>query len=249
MSSLYLSILGAVIVGLVSFIGAVSLLLRGNFLNKIIIYLVAFSAGALMGGAFFHLLPEALDQGTEPISVFIWLMVGFCLFYIMERLLRWHHCHEGDCDTHEHLGWLNVIGGGIHNIIDGMIIFAAFSVDINLGWSVLLSIILHEIPQELGDFGVLIYSGFSRAKALFYNFASAIVAVIGVFVAYFVSGYNPNFHYLLLPFAAGGFIYIAASDLIPELHKDNNTKRSLINFALFALALVFMYFAKIYFEA
>lgn len=248
MNSLYLSIIGAVIVGLVSFTGAVSLLLRENFLHKIIIYLVAFSAGALMGGAFFHLLPEALDQGQNSIYVFPWLLLGFCLFYIMERLLRWHHCHSGECESHEHLGWLNIIGGGIHNIIDGMIIYAAFSVDINLGWSILLSIILHEIPQELGDFGVLIYSGFSKAKALFYNFASAIVAVIGVFIAYFISGFAPNFHYLLLPFAAGGFIYIAASDLIPELHKDNNTKRSLVNFMFFVLALVFMYAAKVYFE-
>jgi len=140
-----------------------------------------------------------------------------------------------------------VIGGGIHNIIDGMIIYAAFSVDINLGWSVLFSIILHEIPQELGDFGVLIYSGFSKWKALFYNFASAIVAIFGVFLAYFVGSFSPNFQYSLLPIAAGGFIYIAASDLIPELHKDNNTKRSLINFALFVLAIVFMYGAKIYF--
>lgn len=248
MSSLYLSIIGAVIVGLVSFVGALSLLLRENFLNKIIIYLVAFSAGALMGGAFFHLLPEALDQGGGSIYVFSWLLLGFCLFYILERLLRWHHCHEEGCESHVHLGWMNIIGGGIHNMIDGMIIYAAFSVDINLGWSVLLSIILHEIPQELGDFGVLIYSGFSKAKALLYNFASAIVAVIGVLLAYFVSSVSPNFHFLLLPVAAGGFIYIAASDLIPELHKDNNTKRSLVNFLFFVAALAFMYAAKVYFE-
>ncbi len=201
-----------------------------------------------MGGAFFHLLPEALDQNSNAIPVFAWLLVGFCLFYIMERLLRWRHCHEGHCETHEHLGWLNIIGGGIHNVIDGMIIFSAFAIDFYLGWSVLFSIILHEIPQELGDFGVLIYSGFSKIQALLYNFASAIVAIIGVFLAYFLSGLNPGFHYLLLPIAAGGFIYIAASDLIPELHKDSNMKRSVFNFGLFVLALVFMYGAKIIFE-
>ncbi|MFA6526332.1 MAG: ZIP family metal transporter [Candidatus Buchananbacteria bacterium] len=248
MSRLYLSIIGAVIVGLVSFVGALSLLLRENFLHKIIIYLVAFSAGALMGGAFFHLLPEALDQGSGSIYIFSWLLLGFCLFYIMERLLRWHHCHNGECESHAHLGWMNIIGGGIHNMIDGMIIYAAFSIDVNLGWSVLLSIILHEIPQELGDFGVLIYSGFSKAKALFYNFISAMIAVIGVIFAYLISNIYPNFHYLLLPVAAGGFIYIAASDLIPELHKDSNTKRSFIYFLIFAFALAFMFAAKVFFE-
>ena len=242
------SIIAAIIVGLVSFVGALSLLISGEKLNKIIIYLVAFSAGALMGGAFFHLLPEAIGATSDAMQAFVWLLVGFCLFYILERVLRWHHCHNGECHEHGHIGWMNVIGGGIHNIIDGMIIYAAFSISIPLGWSVLFSIILHEIPQELGDFGVLIYSGFSKIKALMYNFVSGIVAVIGVFIAYFAGSYISNFQFYLLPVAAGGFIYIAASDLIPELHKDNHTQRSILNFALFALALVFMYAAKVYFE-
>ncbi len=242
------SLLAAFIVGLISFSGALSLVIKVDRLKKILIYLVSFSAGSMIGAAFFHLLPEILEKTESIITVFVFVLSGFSLFFILERILRWHHCHDSECQTHEHLGWMNLIGDGIHNLIDGIVIFASFFSGPALGVPVTLSIILHEIPQELGDFGVLIYAGFSRKRALFYNFISAFIAIIGVLLAYFLYSYNELLSLFLIPFAAGGFIYIAASDLIPEIHKDNNSWRALISYILFILALVFMFFMKTLFE-
>lgn len=242
------SLLAALLVGLVSFVGAVSLVVSGDKLNKFLIYLVSFSAGSLIGAAFFHLLPEALELRDNPLQTYVFVLAGFSLFFILERVLRWHHCHDKACETHEHLGWMNLIGDGFHNLIDGMVIFAAFAGGPALGVPVTLSIILHEVPQELGDFGVLIYSGFTRKRALIYNFLSACVALAGVLMAYGLYSYTGSVSAVLLPFAAGGFIYIAASDLIPEIHKDENLWRAIWSYLLFIFALVFMYFAKVLFE-
>ena len=244
--TLIYSLLAALVVGLISFSGALSLAIKADKLNKILIYLVSFSAGSMIGAAFFHLLPEAIGDNSQPLLVFV--LVGFSLFFVLERILRWHHCHNSDCQTHEHLGWMNLFGDGFHNLIDGMVIFAAFAGGPALGIPVTLSIILHEVPQELGDFGVLLYSGFSRKRALIYNFLSACVALIGVILAYLLYSVNGSISTFLLPFAAGGFIYIAASDLIPEIHKDNKASRAVISYSLFIVALVFMYFMKVWFE-
>lgn len=241
------SLLAASLVSLLSFAGALSLAIKADKLNKVLIYLVAFSAGSMIGAAFFHLLPEVLD-GNDSLNVFIYTLAGFSLFFVLERILRWHHCHDENCHTHEHLGWMNLIGDGVHNLIDGMVIFASFAGGPVLGVSVTLSIILHEVPQELGDFGVLLYSGFSRKRALLYNFASACVAIIGVLIAYFLNFIDSSVSLFLLPFAAGGFIYIAASDLIPEIHKDNKLWRAVWSYVLFVVALAFMYCMKVWFE-
>ncbi|MFA5021330.1 MAG: ZIP family metal transporter [Patescibacteria group bacterium] len=248
MVNLIWALAAAIVVGLISFVGAITLFIKDDWLKKVIIFIVSFSAGSMMGGAFFHLLPEALAKDRSSVNVFIYLLVGFCLFFLLERVLRWRHCHEGECETHSHLGWLNVIGGGVHNMIDGMIIFAAFIGGPTLGIAVTLSIILHEIPQELGDFGVLIYSGFSKSGALVYNFLSAIVAVLGVLLAFYLFKLNNSVEFFLLPFAAGGFLYIAASDLVPELHKDRNVFKAAAAFIIFIAALTFMLFMKMLFE-
>jgi len=242
------ALLAASVVGLLSFSGAISLAIKADKLNKILIYLVSFSAGSMIGAAFFHMLPEVIEVSGQTLTVFVFVLVGFSLFFILERILRWHHCHDTDCQTHEHLGWLNLIGDGVHNLVDGMVIFASFAGGPALGIPVTMSIILHEVPQELGDFGVLLYSGFSRRRALVYNFLSAGVAIIGVLIAYLLYSFNDLVSLFLLPFAAGGFIYIAASDLIPEIHKDNHLVRAFVSYALFIIALVFMYFMKILFE-
>ncbi len=242
------ALLAASAVGLLSFSGAISLAISSKKLKKILIYLVAFSAGSLMGAAFFHILPEVIESGDNVLNIFLLALAGFSLFFILERVLRWHHCHDADCHTHEHLGWMNLIGDGIHNLIDGMVIFVAFLGGPALGIPVTLSIILHEVPQELGDFGVLLYSGFNKYKALFYNFISACLAIVGVFLAFWLNAYNEIISAWLLPFAAGGFIYISASDLIPEIHKDNKLVSAIGSYILFLVALAFMYFIKIYFE-
>lgn len=242
------ALLAASVVGLLSFSGALSLAVKADKLNKILIYLVSFAAGSMIGAAFFHMLPEVIESSGKILPVFIFVLVGFSLFFVLERILRWHHCHDINCQTHEHLGWMNLIGDGVHNFIDGMVIFAAFVGGPALGIPVTISIILHEVPQELGDFGVLLYSGFSRRRALMYNFLSATVALVGVLAAYLLYSFSGLISLFLLPFAAGGFIYIAASDLIPEIHKDNHVVRAFVSYLLFVVALAFMYFMKVLFE-
>ena len=245
---LIFSLIAVLIVSLLSLVGVIVLILSDKILKKILIFLVAFSAGSLMGGAFFHILPESMALTNESLTVFVYLMIGFCLFFVLERILRWHHCHQVGCETHTHLGWINLFGDGVHNFLDGMIILIAFSVNIEVGVAVTISIIFHEIPQEIGDFGVLIYSGFSKFRALAYNFISALTSFLGVFLAYFLVSSNVSLEAWLLPLAAGGFIYIGASDLIPEIHKQHKFSSSIWSFLVFLLALVFMYIIKIIFD-
>jgi zinc and cadmium transporter len=243
MDALIYSIIATTIVSLLSFVGVVALALKEKTLNKIILILVAFAAGALLGGAFFHLLPEALEISLN-LNIFVSLLVGFCMFFILEKALYWRHCHDEKCEVHV-FTYLSLIGGGIHNFIDGLVIVAAFVVNTSVGIAATLAVISHELPQELGDFGTLVYGGFTKKKALAYNFLSAVLAVFGAVVGYFVASQIAGFALYLLPFAAGGFIYIASSDLIPELHKETNKKRSLISFIFFLVGLAVMYATKV----
>lgn len=231
------------LVSLISLVGIFTLTLKDNLLHKILFCLVGFSAGALIGGAFLHILPECLEHNKSTI-VFSYLILGIIVFFLMERYLHWRHCHEeGVCKTHA-FTYLSLFGDGFHNFIDGMVIAASFIVSLKLGLVTTLVIILHEIPQELGDFAVLIYGGFSKKKALLFNFASALMAIIGAVVGYFIADFSKSFLNFILPFTAGGFIYIATSDLIPELHKENDLKRSTAAFFAFLLGIVFMALAK-----
>ncbi|MBD3360059.1 MAG: ZIP family metal transporter [Candidatus Buchananbacteria bacterium] len=240
------ALIAAFAVSLLAFIGLLTLALKDKLLKSILIYLVSFSAGGLMGGAFFHLLPESIEEGTEPLMVFIYVIIGFCVFFLVERFLRWHHCHERECKNPLHLGYINLIGDGVHNFIDGVIIVTSYMVNIELGVAVTISIIFHEIPQELGDFGVLIYSGISKTKALFYNFLTALLAILGVIIGYLLLSWIEGINAFLIPVAAGGFIYIAATDLIPELQKVIKLKHSILTFVIFCLALILMLGLKIF---
>ncbi len=231
------------LVSLISLVGIFTLSINGNLLHKILFCLIGFSAGALIGGAFLHILPEALENNNSN-TVFSYLIFGIIIFFLMERYLHWRHCHEeGACKIHA-FTYLNLVGDGFHNFIDGMVIAASFMVSLKLGLVTTLAIILHEIPQELGDFAVLVYGGFSKKKALLFNFASALMAVIGAVIGYFISDIIGNFTNFILPFTAGGFIYIATSDLIPELHKENDLKRATAAFFAFLLGIAFMALAK-----
>jgi len=204
-------------------------------------------AGALLSGAFFHLIPEALEK-IPVTNVFAYLMIGFILFFLIERFLHWHHCHRygAKCKTHP-VSYLILIGDGVHNFIDGIIIGVSFIVSIPFGIITTLLIIGHEIPQELGDFGVLVYGGFSKYKALVYNFISQLMAVLGGILGYLFSTRVEGVIPFILPFAAGGFIYIAASDLIPELHKEPKLNKSLISFGFFLVGIAFMFLLKFLF--
>lgn len=229
------------VVSILSLVGIITLLLKEELLDKLLILLIGFSAGALIGGAFLHLLPEALEAAKDTHMLFLQVICGFILFFILERYLHWRHCHEEECKVHA-FTYLNIIGGTIHNFGDGLIIGTSFMVSIPLGVAATLAIIFHEIPQEIGDFGVLVYGGFSRAKALFYNFLSALAAVAGTVVGYYFASSIAGFSGVVLPVAAGGFIYVAACDLIPEIHKENDLKKSGLSIAvfLFGIALMFL---------
>jgi len=233
----------SVIVSLISFVGIISLLLKENLLNKILLLLISFSAGALIGGAFLHLIPEAVEKSGHS-EVYLFVIVGFILFFILEKYLHWRHCHKGKCEIHT-FTYLNLVGDGVHNFIDGLIIGSAFVVNINFGIATSFAIIMHEIPQEIGDFGVLVYGGLNKNKALFYNFLSALMAVLGTVIGYALANISDGFLKLLMPMAAGGFIYIASCDLIPELHKQQDIKKATLAMAVFILGVAFMYFAAI----
>ncbi|MCX6744362.1 MAG: ZIP family metal transporter [Candidatus Parcubacteria bacterium] len=246
MTPLIYALIASFIVSLIGLAVFLGLFLQEKLLKKILIFLVSFSAGSLMGGAFFHLLPESLEETKKPLLVFVYLLTGFCLFFILEKFLRWHHCHGKECHHHEHLGYMNLIGDSFHNFLDGLIIITAFVASTPLGLVTTISIISHEIPQEMGDFGVLLYSGMPKKKAMLYNFMVALFAMLGVFVGYFLIQFVGGLQSFFLPAAAGGFIYIAATDLIPELQEEINAKSSVVHFGIFVLALVFMYLVKIF---
>lgn len=243
MNFLY-AICASVAVSVVSLIGVFSLLLKKNLLERILFLLVGFGAGGLIGGAFLHLLPEALETADNTFTPFVYVIIGFIFFFILEKYLHWRHCHKGKCDIHA-FTYLNLIGDGIHNFIDGLIIGASFVVDFNIGVVSAIAIIMHEIPQELGDFGVLVYGGFSKLKALAFNFLCATLAIAGTVVGYVFSSRSGSLSVPLLPLAAGGFIYIASCDLIPELHKQPDIKKSTVSMLFFLLGILLMFGLKL----
>ena len=234
-------ILSTVALSVIALIGIFTLSIKPSLLKKILIFMVALSAGTLIGGAFLHLLPEALEM-SETMYVFIMLIAGFSLFFLMEKLLHWRHCHKNHCKVHT-FAYMNLFGDFIHNFIDGLIVASTFIINIPLGISTTFALAMHEIPQEIGDFGVLLYGGFSKGKALLMNFLTGLSCVLGGIVGYLFSNYFESFSAMLLPIAAGGFMYIAASDLIPEIRKEINLKKLLINFGIFLVGIVIMYLA------
>jgi zinc and cadmium transporter len=245
MSGNFLWALGAsVAVSAVSLVGVIGLALKEQFMKRILIYLVAFGAGGLIGSAFLHLLPESLEHLPHgEMDAFVYSLSGFIMFFILEKYLFWRHCHKGTCDVHV-FTYLNLFGDGIHNFIDGLIIGASFMADFHLGAVATLSIILHEVPQELSDFGVLVYGGLTKAKALFYNFLSAVTAVAGTAVGYLFASRTGDLAGILIAVAAGGFIYIGGCDLIPEIHRQPDKKNAALSMVCFLAGIALMFFMK-----
>jgi len=254
METVLLYILGSTfLISLIAFVGVLTLFLKEKLLNKILLVLVSLSAGALIGGAFLHLLPEAiLKVGADAdalLNIFLYLLLGFCIFFILEQFIRWHHhhgCHGEECNI-KPFSYLILISDGVHNFIDGLIIAGSFVINPSVGIVTTLAVALHEIPQELGDFGVLVYGGFDKTKALLLNFISALTAILGGIAGYFLSAWIEGSAVYLLPFAAGNFIYIAASDLIPEIKHRENLKKSLLHFVVFLCGIGLMLLIKIIF--
>ncbi|MCH8328819.1 MAG: ZIP family metal transporter [Nanoarchaeota archaeon] len=237
------TLVSVLIVSLISFVGVLTFSIRAEKLKKILIYMVSFSAGALFGGAFIHLLPEVIGEVGFSLNISVYIMLGIGFSFIIEKFVHWRHCHLPITKTHVHpFAMMNLVGDGVHNFIDGLIIGASYLVNIPVGIATTLAVILHEVPQEIGDFGVLLHGGFSKLKALFFNFITALTAVIGAIVALVMSSYVENITIFLIPFAAGTFIYIAGSDLIPEIHKEVEVKKSLLQFAAIVLGVLVMLF-------
>lgn len=194
--------------------GSVTLVLPERVFARVVLPLVALAAGCLLGGALFHLLPESVHQRGNSLTVYVWLAAGVLAFLVLEQYLHWHHCHR-PVDAHRPMGYLILVADGLHNLIDGLAIGSAFVADTRLGITTWLVLAAHEVPQELGDFGILVHSGWSRARALLINVVSGSTVLVGALVAY---GLSERIDVsVLLPFAAGSFIYIALADLVPEL--------------------------------
>ncbi|MCX6785375.1 MAG: ZIP family metal transporter [Candidatus Komeilibacteria bacterium] len=239
------SLSSVIIVSLISLIGVFTLTIKDDILKKLLIFFVSSSAGVLLGDAFFHIFPEIINQSGYTIKLGFLLILGIFIFFMLEKYIHWHHCHETNNPEHlHHLGMMNLFGDGLHNFLDGLIIAASYLVSIPLGLASTLAIVAHEIPQEISDFGVLLHSGFTKKKALLYNLLSALVAVVGTVLGLFLR--NGNFRQILLPIAAAGFIYIATADLIPELHKETKISRSLLQLFSFIFGIFIMYLFTFY---
>ncbi len=230
------------VVSLISFVGAVFVGLGEKWLKRIVTGFVGFASGTLLAGGLINLLPEAMKELQPSVAVY-YVVFGIMIFFGIEKFLHWRHCHEEECLVHA-FAYTSLIGDAVHNFIDGMIIAATFVTRFELGVTTTLAVIFHEIPQEIGDFGVLIYGGFGKKKALTYNFVSALTAILGAVVTYYVVFLRSNYVFLL-PFAAGGFIYIAATDLMPELHKKSHARESIMQLLAILLGIALMAYLTI----
>jgi zinc and cadmium transporter len=234
------SLASVLVVSLVSLAGIFTLGIKIERLRKILIYFISFSAGALFGDAFIHLLPEAIKENGFGIFISLSVICGIVIFFILEKFVHWQHCHMPITKTHIHnFAYMNLIGDSLHNFIDGLIIAASYIASIPLGLATTIAVIAHEIPQEIGDFGVLLHGGFTRGKALLMNFLTALLAVVGVIAGLILKDIS-GIQKFLIPFAVGGFIYVAGSDLIPELHKETNAGKSFVQIISFIIGVLVM---------
>ncbi|MFA5855052.1 MAG: ZIP family metal transporter [Candidatus Gracilibacteria bacterium] len=231
-----------IIVSLISLVGVMALSVKIDHLEKILLYLISFSAGALIGDAFIHLLPEVVEEnGGLSLTVSLCVVLGIVVSFVIEKFIHWRHCHLPITSTHKHpFAWMNLFGDSVHNLIDGMIIGASYLVSIPVGIATTVAVVLHEIPQEIGDFGVLVHGGFSVKKAVFLNFLTALTAVLGAILILIFGACTKDLTSFLIPFAAGNFIYIASTDLIPELHKETAVSKSLLQLITFILGICVM---------
>ncbi len=229
-----------VLISLVSLIGIITFGIKTEKLKSFLIYMLAFSAGALLGDAFFHLIPELAEEGFDAFSS-SFILLGIVIFFIIEKFVHWQHCHMPITKEHKHpFAYTNLVGDALHNFLDGIIIASAYIISIPAGIATSVAVLLHEIPQEIGDFGVLIHGGFTKSKALLLNLATALFAVFGTLIAFGMTSYIGKIELFFVPIAIGGFIYIAGSDLIPELHKETKLSKSIVQLIAFILGMSIM---------
>lgn len=230
--NLYVHIFGSVLlVSLLSLAGVAFLAMQEQKLRKMLLYLVSFSTGAILAAVFLHLIPEMISTCSDLERAMFFVLVGLILSFVIERFIHWHHCHTLECEKHIHpAGPMLLIGDALHNLVDGILIATSYSVSIPLGITTTFAVILHELPQEIGDFAVLLHCGYSKGKALLFNFLSALTAVLGALLFFVIEHQVHNVEAILLPIATGNFLYIATADLIPQLHKETKISKSLIQF-------------------
>jgi zinc and cadmium transporter len=222
-------------VSLLSLVGIAFISISEQRLKRIIFVLVSLAVGSLFGDAFIHLLPESFEKFEAKVEASLWVLVGIFLFFILEKFLLWRHEHTLEANHPIHpVGYMNLFADGVHNFIDGTIIGASYLVSLPVGIATTIAVIFHEIPHELGNFFVLLYAGFTKTKALFFNFLTGLFAILGTLVALLVGSRVEDFSSMMLPLAAGGFIYIAGSDLVPELNKEVELSKSLVQLVAIA---------------
>lgn len=237
--NILLMIIGATFLsGVLGLTGGLLLLLNKKFADKCSMVLVSFAAGTLLAAAFFDLIPETFEEAG--ISILPFVLIGLCIFYLLEKFVIWHHCHDAHCE-HKKLTSSIIIGDTLHNFIDGALIASTFLIDFNLGIITALAVLIHEIPQEIGDFGVLLNADMKRGKIIFYNVFSALVSVVGAILTFFFLDYIQAFVPYVAAIAAGGFIYIAAADLIPETHKEYSRTKTVLYTLVFFTGIGIMY--------
>lgn len=244
-----LYILGSVaLIGLLSFVGIFFFLVSEQWMRRVMLYLVSFSTGAILGDVFIHILPEMTEEAELfPNGPFI-ILLGILTSFALEKIIHWHHCHVLPSDDHDHshhhsVGILSLIGDVIHNFIDGLIVAAAFLVSTEVGIATTIAVILHEIPHEIGNFAILIHSGFTRKRALLVNIMGAIAGLIAATLVLVGHAATESLQFFLLPFAAGNLLYIAGSDLIPELHRQTGWRQAVGQIMCMSIGIGMMYIA------
>jgi len=232
---LFYILLSVILISVVSLLGILFLGKKEKRFEKFLMILVAFAAGSMLATAFFDLIPESF----ENLQNYNFVVIGLVSFFILESAIHWHHSHKETCEGCLHpVVYLNLLGDGMHNFIDGIIVASGFLVSIPSGIAISIAIIFHEIPQEIGDYAILIQGGLTKTKALAFNFLSAGFAIIGALAGYFFLTKIESSVPYAIAIAAGGFIYIAVSDLFPELHKEKNYPKNILEIISLILGII-----------
>ena len=235
------TLISVFIVSGISLIGALIIVIKQKNLKKFLLIMVSFAAGAMLGDVFIHMLPEIIHEGHFTLTSSVYILFGILIFFILEKIIQWRHCHLTATKGHTHpLAFMNLVGDAVHNFIDGVLIAGSFMLSIPIGIATTIAVILHEIPQEMGDFGVLLHAGMKPKKALLFNFLSALTAVFGALVVLLI-GSNLDLVGIIIPITMGGFIYIANADLIPELHKETKVSQSILQLISFLIGVAIMF--------
>jgi zinc and cadmium transporter len=233
-SSAFAALASVLLVSALALTGLLFLALSERILQNILLPLVSFATGAMLGNVFGHIMPEVMEESSDMRVSLLLILGGMLLSFVVEKFIHWHHCHHMECEHHHvhPVGGMVLIGESVHNFLDGALIASAYLVDLRIGLATTIAVVLHEIPQEIGNFSVLVHSGLRPMRALLLNCCSALGAVAGAIFILIAAGALPHLEFILLPIAAGNFLYIAGADLIPELHKESRAKQGIVQLLL-----------------